>query len=164
MTFDLADFLRTGEFPPAIVKTTRRLDVWNTLGEPTDMGGTSRKYPIPKLFKYGDLEIGLEHGQNGVVIHTSVNPLSHDYGRPLNFGGAIDLDDRGIFNGIPWREITRILSDLNLDFSTEEFVGDTYLRVSGCVEIIFETPENFRNLPPDFGKDELLMVKMTSRL
>jgi hypothetical protein len=34
-----------------------RLEVVTILGEPDDKGGTSRKYPTPSIYKYGDIEV-----------------------------------------------------------------------------------------------------------
>lgn len=43
-----------------------------SLGTPTDMGGTSRKYKTPSIYKYGDVEMHFEPGPGGrlVLVYT----------------------------------------------------------------------------------------------
>lgn len=44
-----------------------REEVIAILGEPDVKGGTSRKYPIPHVFKYGDIELWFLSGTAGTL-------------------------------------------------------------------------------------------------
>lgn len=52
-------FQRTGVISPIQLGCTRA-ELITILGEPDDVGGTSRKYPTPAIWKYGDLEFHFE--------------------------------------------------------------------------------------------------------
>jgi len=45
-----------------------REEVVKVIGEPDDKGGTSRKYPTPRIYKYEDLELWFEPNKNGKLI------------------------------------------------------------------------------------------------
>lgn len=41
-----------------------RLELFWLLGTPDDVGGTSRKYPLPCVFKYGEVEFAFSLSRN----------------------------------------------------------------------------------------------------
>lgn len=41
-----------------------RLELFWLLGTPDDVGGTSRKYPLPCVFKYGEVEFAFTPSRN----------------------------------------------------------------------------------------------------
>jgi hypothetical protein len=55
-TISLQIFLRTGTLGPIHLGMSRD-EVRGRLGEPDAMGGTSRQYRTPSLWKYGDIEL-----------------------------------------------------------------------------------------------------------
>jgi hypothetical protein len=57
-------FRVTGDICPLRLGMTRD-ELKATLGEPDDVGGTSRKYPNPAIWKYSDLEFHFELGSEG---------------------------------------------------------------------------------------------------
>jgi hypothetical protein len=44
-----------------------RSEVIAVLGKPQAEGGTSRKYPTPSIFKYGDIELHFQPWKDGVL-------------------------------------------------------------------------------------------------
>ena len=69
-------FRVTGDICPVRLGMTRD-DLRAILGEPDDVGGTSRKYPNPAIWKYGELEFHFEQGQDGTLwlIYSEVNDV-----------------------------------------------------------------------------------------
>ena len=59
-------FRVTGDICPVRLGTTRE-ELRAILGEPDDVGGTSRKYPNPAIWKYHNLEFHFEQGQDGTL-------------------------------------------------------------------------------------------------
>jgi len=55
-SISLKSFLRTGEFG-SIKFDLDRSEVTEILGKANEVGGTSRKYPEPVIWKYGDVEL-----------------------------------------------------------------------------------------------------------
>jgi hypothetical protein len=53
-----------------------REDVIQLLGQPDDIGGTSRKYPTPRIYKYGDIELHFTPYKNGRLVF-AMNSQSH---------------------------------------------------------------------------------------
>lgn len=51
----ILQFLKVNPKEEIFSKT--RQEILNIFGEPDDIGVTSRKYPVPSVFKYGDIEI-----------------------------------------------------------------------------------------------------------
>jgi len=45
-----------------------RQEVLAVLGSPDDVGGTSRKYREPSIFKYGEIELHFERGKDGRLL------------------------------------------------------------------------------------------------
>jgi len=44
-----------------------REELVTALGPPDDMGGTSRKYPTPSIYKYGKVEYHFQGWKNGIL-------------------------------------------------------------------------------------------------
>jgi hypothetical protein len=59
-----ASFRTTGDICPVRLGMTRD-QLKATLGEPDDVGGTSRKQRTPLIWKYDELEFHFEHGSDG---------------------------------------------------------------------------------------------------
>ena len=55
-----------------IVKKVRmgmlRQEVLALLGPPDQVGGTSRKYRVPSIFKYGQVELHFEPWKDGLLV------------------------------------------------------------------------------------------------
>jgi hypothetical protein len=64
MEVSLKDFVTTGEFGKVTLGLTRS-KVKAILGEPDKMGITSRKYPTPSLWVYGDFEFSFQDEKDG---------------------------------------------------------------------------------------------------
>lgn len=45
-----------------------REEVVEALGPPDDVGGTSRKYPTPAIYKYGKIELHFEPWKRGTLV------------------------------------------------------------------------------------------------
>jgi hypothetical protein len=45
-----------------------REEVVEALGPPDDVGGTSRKYRTPSIYKYGDIELHFEPWKSGRLV------------------------------------------------------------------------------------------------
>lgn len=45
-----------------------RAEVIEALGPPDDVGGTSRKYRTPSIFKYGEIELHFEPWKDGTLV------------------------------------------------------------------------------------------------
>ena len=69
-------FRVTGDICPVRLGITRD-ELRAILGEPDDVGGTSRKYPNPAIWKYEDLEFHFEPGQDGMLwlIYSEVDDV-----------------------------------------------------------------------------------------
>lgn len=59
-----ASFRVSGDICPLRLGMTRD-QLKAVLGEPDAVGGESRKYPEPAIWKYDELEFHFEQGQNG---------------------------------------------------------------------------------------------------
>jgi hypothetical protein len=44
-----------------------RDEVVAVIGEPDAKGGTSRKYPTPSIYKYGDIELHFQGWKDGIL-------------------------------------------------------------------------------------------------
>jgi hypothetical protein len=84
-----------------------RQDIECVLGAPTDLGGTSRKYPKPAVLKYGDLELLLEKGGNNSLSAVKVT---------VRHGGAVVENARKTLT-------TSLFSDFKITESVEHLEG-----------------------------------------
>jgi hypothetical protein len=64
MNISLKDFVSTGKFGEITLGLTQS-EVKALLGEPDAMGGVSRKYPVPRLWIYGNFEFFFNHEKDG---------------------------------------------------------------------------------------------------
>jgi hypothetical protein len=60
-------FQRTGVISPLQLGCSHA-DLISILGEPDDVGGTSRKYPTPTIWKYCDLEFHFEKNEDALCL------------------------------------------------------------------------------------------------
>ena len=58
------DYKRSGRISPIRMDMTRE-EVRAVLGEPDDVGGTSRKHRTPAIWKYGDVEFHFDYTAGG---------------------------------------------------------------------------------------------------
>ncbi len=69
VAISLKEFVETGGFGPVELGQSRA-QVRASLGEPDDLGGTSRKYPEPAVWKYGSFELHFPPPKNSLwLIH-----------------------------------------------------------------------------------------------
>lgn len=54
-----------------------RDEVMSILGEPDDVGGTSKKYKTPCVYVYGDFELSFLPWKTGTLIHIQYYHLKH---------------------------------------------------------------------------------------
>ncbi len=67
MKVSLKSLIETGGFGPVRLGMNRE-QVENCLGAPDDVGGTSRKYPKPSSWKYGDMEFHFVPGADSLLL------------------------------------------------------------------------------------------------
>ena len=60
MKASLKELIESGGFGPVKLGMTRE-EVESSLDAPDDVGGTSRKYQKPSIWKYGDIELYLTY-------------------------------------------------------------------------------------------------------
>ena len=96
-----------------------REEVKGFLGAPDDVGGTSRKYPEPSIWKYGDIELHFDLGGADALflIHCD------DFGVPSG-GRSIDLDPWIIRRTLSPPEAAKHLSDSGIYYRMEESEPD----------------------------------------
>jgi len=59
-------FRRTGDICPLALGMTRA-ELKAALGEPDDVGGTSRRWRTPAIYRYADVEFHFDQGPQGTL-------------------------------------------------------------------------------------------------
>lgn len=113
----LRDFLRTGTFGPVQLGLSRE-QVQQRIGLPDATGGTSRKYRIPAVWKYGDIELYYERGADRLI------GIYMDDFETLSGGTSIDLDAWLVQGGWPLEEARQALVEAELGFSEQPWNGE----------------------------------------
>lgn len=109
MKVSLKELIETGSFGPVKLGMNCE-EVESSLGAPDDVGGTSRKYRKPSIWKYGEIELHFVQGADSLfLIHLDDFDVSSG-------GKSLHLD--------PWViRGTLSLSDAEQHLSRSEMVG-----------------------------------------
>lgn len=110
-------------------------EVASILGKPDYVGGTSREYRRPSLWKYGDIEMYLDH-ETREVNSIVINLWKPEY---PNGGYAIQLDPWIIKGGLRPDEFMRQLDKNGIDYCEVEPINyeTRQLLVSSAITMIF---------------------------
>ncbi len=134
----MQDFLQSGQLGPIRLGMSRT-QVRELLGDPDDIGGTSRKYRVPATWKYGDIELHYERGKDQLVL------IHADDFNVLSGGRAIDLDPWIIRGGVSLEEVQAQLQAVHIAYQFKEWpYGDNVivLNVGRYVQLSFlHSPE-----------------------
>ena len=114
MSVSLKDLIGTGRFGSVCLGMTRA-QVESSLGKPDDVGGTSRKYRQPSIWKYGDVELHFVPGDDSLfLIHLD------DFDVPSG-GKLIDFDPWIIQRGLKLAEAEGKLSQSGIDYAVGDY-------------------------------------------
>ena len=114
-SMNLKDFLQTLTLG-RIHLGLRENDVSAILGEPDCVGGASRKYRRPSIWKYGDIELFFDY-QTRQICLISIYFLEDGY---PSGGAAIQLDPWIIKGGLRPHELIPQLDKEGIDYSEVE--------------------------------------------
>lgn len=132
----LLDWLRTGLFGPLRFGQTRA-ETALLLGPPDDVGGISRKYPRPTIWKYGDFELYFWLGDDGLsAVLTDTFTIPHG-------GPRIQIAPWHLRNGIAQRASEEALTSADIAYRTAvpaHLVGTTQIITASRVWLNFEAP------------------------
>lgn len=124
VTISLKDFVATGRFG-SVVLGQSRAQVRSFLGEPDDLGGTSRKHREPAIWKYGSFEFHFPPPEDALrLIHADHFDVPSG-GRTMTFDPWIVRGD------LPRDALERELGNLGLAYEvrreaySEAFVIET---------------------------------------
>ena len=147
----MREFLRSGEFGP--VRLGDSVDsLRSVFGEPSVVGGTSRRHRPPGIWKYGDIEFHLTSDRKCVCL------IFCDTFEQLQLGSAAAFD-RWFFEGRPSVELVeRELVAADIGFQRHDWRPpdpSLFLLHLDCgVELLFSTgsePEIWPGVPGLFG-------------
>lgn len=113
VTISLKNFVQTGRFG-SVALGQSRAQVRTSLGEPDDLGGTSRKHRKPAIWKYGSFELHFPPpGDSLSLIH-----VDHF---DIQLGGRNVIVEPWIMRGdLPQDALERELSKLGLAYEVRE--------------------------------------------
>ena len=142
----MREFLRTGQFGP--VRLGDSMDVVRSFfGDPSAVGGTSRRRRTPRIWKYGGIEFHLTDDAKRVAM------IFCDTFERLNLGSTVQFDC-WFFEGHPSVEaVERELSMAGIAFSRHDtpYEPATFLlRLDSGVELMFckiSDPEMWPSVP-----------------
>lgn len=110
VAISLQEFLLTGVLGPVHLGMTRE-QVRHALGEPDALGGTSRKYRTPTIWKYGTIEL-LYHPGN-----PHLQTIYMDGFEVPNGGSRMQLDSWVIRGGLSVEEVEAALAAAAIDYT-----------------------------------------------
>ena len=115
----LLEWLRSGQLGP-LASGLSRTEVGQVLGAPDVVGGTSRKYRAPAIWKYGDVELHFERQRDRLVL------IHLDTFTVPDGGRALALDPWIIRGGQAHQEVVHQLAAEGIDWRYEQGdVGNT---------------------------------------
>jgi hypothetical protein len=136
-------FLASGHLGPIHLGMPER-DVRAALGEPTDTGGTSKKYRRPTIWRYGkNIEIIFAPEQRAVMM------ILVDFwgSRDLSAGSSLLIASGGIVGGMLREQFLDLLSLRKLRHEEKKGEGDTArIVVENRVSAIFGTDDRLVKL------------------
>ena len=113
ITAHMVEFITTGGFGPVCLGLTRA-DIYQLCGPPDRMGGTSRRYPVPCIWQYGDIEIHFEQdGDRAVRLYLD------DFAVPSG-GNAIVLDPWIVYGGLTRSAFEDALRSMDVDYRLKD--------------------------------------------
>jgi atypical dual specificity phosphatase len=135
VSVSMREFLRTGEFGP--IKLGDSIEtITSFFGEPSVLGGTSRRRRTPGVWKYGDVEFHLSDDHRHVWL------IFCDSYDDLQLGSAASLEP-WFFRGHPSNEVVeRELSAAQISFHRQDMPHEPtgyLLRLESGVELLFST-------------------------
>jgi hypothetical protein len=133
MHVSLKDLIETGCFGPVRLGMSRA-QVESFFGVPDDMGGTSRQYPKPSIWRYGDVELHFVAGADSLfLIHLD------DFDVPT--GGKLESFDPWIIRGsLTLSKAEEQLSQSGISYQIEDYELDEdakCMRAGVGVKLIF---------------------------
>ena len=135
ISVSMREFLRTGAFGPLTIGDSAE-KLKNTLGDPHEVGGSSRRHRAPGIWKYGDVEFHLTDDRRRIWL------IFCDTYETLHLGGAASLDG-WFFKGHPSSAVVENeLNAAQMSFSREGVPHEPsayVLRVQSGVELLFST-------------------------
>jgi len=131
---NLKEFLQTHKLGE-IHLGQREHDVAAILGEPDCVGGTSRKYRRPSIWKYGDIELFFDYQMRQISL-ISINFWEDRY---PSGGASIQLDPWIIRGGLRPDELILQLNKEGIDFCDVEPINPEtrQLLVNSAITMIF---------------------------
>ena len=135
MNVSLKEFLKTGRFG-SVSLGMGRAQVESLLGTPDEVGGTSRKYRNPSIWKYGDVEFHFVVGADELsLIHLD------DFTIPSG-GKSISLDPWVFSDSLTLAEAQTQFSRSNLSFQVKQSdEGASFLIAGAGVQLVFSNGE-----------------------
>jgi hypothetical protein len=140
----MREFLRTGEFGP--LRLGDSIDSLRSFfGEPSDLGGTSRRHHTPGIWKYGDIEFHLTTDRRCVCL------IFCDTFERLQLDSAAAFD-RWFFEGHPSVEfVERELMAVGIGFQRHAWQPPDpslfLLRLNCGVELMFSKGSDSQTWP-----------------
>ncbi len=130
----ILEFLASGQLGP-ISLGMLEADVQSVLGDPTDKGGTSRKYRRPSIWLYGkNVEVVFDPKQRSVAM--ILVSFWGDY--ELAGGESFRIASDGIRGGMSRDEFVRVLASRGLGYEQKRVDSDALtLDVGNRVSAIF---------------------------
>ena len=135
VAISLLHWLRTGFFGPLRFGQTRAT-ITLLLGSPDDVGGISRKYPRPSIWKYGDFELHFPPGAD------TLSAIQTDTFGILHGGPSIRLDPWQLRCGVSQQAIEAALASAGIACrraASTHLPDTTQLITSAGVWLNFET-------------------------
>ena len=123
MRTSLVEFLRSGDLGILSIGLTER-EVLAAMGQPDDVGVTSRKRKKPCLYLYGDVEIGFDIDPPYRIHAIGLSQHSAKETNQIEFHNSQELDPTGLYFGMTLAEYRTILRSheltpiVNLEFGT----------------------------------------------
>ena len=137
-TASLRHFLRTGELA-GIHLGLHEDEVAELLGKPDAVGGTSRKYRKPSLWKYGDIELVFDRQTRELCL------IVINFWEPKipSGGDAINLNPWIIKGGLRLSQLTSFLADEGIEYCEVQSInfGARQLLVGSSITLIFNEDE-----------------------
>lgn len=131
----LKTFLRTGELG-SIKPGLNRNEVTELLGEPDDVGGTSRKHREPAVWKYGDVELLFDRETRKLSL------IVINFWEPNvpSAGAALDLDPWIVKGGLQASDLTVALESEGIRYEEVSALnpGTRQFLVSSSITLIFK--------------------------
>lgn len=105
-SISIEELLKKGNLNKLYIGDTAS-NVEEFLGKPDMIGGGSRKYPWPNIWKYGDVELGFDPRER-ILRYISINFWGSNIYKPSG-GKHIKLESLGIFGGMKAADFEQIM-------------------------------------------------------